>query len=97
MSHGAKPTLQLGNKPAPASAAAADTPLPDLTHAILEDSPRSARLMLWALVAFLLTGLLWAHFAKVEELTRGLGKAIPPGKLQRVQNLEGGIVAGFMG
>ena len=93
MSHGAKPTLQLGNKPAPASAAAADTPLPDLTHAILEDSPRSARLMLWALVACLLTGLLWAHFAKMEGLTRGLGKAIPPGKLQRVQNLEGGIVA----
>ena len=93
MSHGAKPTPPPGDKPAPRDNSAKDTPLPDLAHAILEDSPRSARLMLWALVAFLLTGLLWAHFAKVEELTRGLGKAIPPGKLQRVQNLEGGIVA----
>ena len=93
MSHGAKPTPPPGDKPAPRDNSAKDTPLPDLAHAILEDSPRSARLMLWALVAFFLTGLLWAHFAKVEELTRGLGKAIPPGKLQRVQNLEGGIVA----
>lgn len=70
-----------------------EAPLPDLAHAILEDSPRSARMMLWALVAFIVTGLTWAHFAEVEELTRGQGKAIPSGKLQRIQNLEGGIVA----
>lgn len=70
-----------------------EAPLPDLAHAILEDSPRSARLMLWALVAFIVTALTWAHFAEVEELTRGQGKAIPSGKLQRIQNLEGGIVA----
>ncbi len=70
-----------------------EAPLPDLAHAILEDSPRSARLMLWALVAFIVTALTWAHFAEVEELTRGQGKVIPSGKLQRIQNLEGGIVA----
>ncbi|PAU87953.1 hemolysin secretion protein D [Pseudomonas sp. WN033] len=77
----------------PAARTITEAPLPDLAHAILEDSPRSARLMLWALVAFIVTGLTWAHFAEVEELTRGQGKAIPSGKLQRIQNLEGGIVA----
>lgn len=37
--------------------------------------------------------LLWAGFAKVDEVTRGDGKAIPSSKLQKIQNLEGGIVA----
>src|SRR5690606_14685950 len=37
--------------------------------------------------------LLWAHFAEVDEVTRGDGKAIPSSRLQKIQNLEGGIVA----
>nr|WP_245748099.1 HlyD family type I secretion periplasmic adaptor subunit [Halopseudomonas yangmingensis] len=70
-----------------------EVPLPDLTEAILEDSPRNSRMLLWALAALVLSALLWANFAEVEEITRGQGKAIPPGKLQRIQNLEGGIVS----
>src|SRR5690606_40378717 len=31
-------------------------------------------------------------FAQVEEVTRGDGKAIPSSRLQKIQNLEGGIV-----
>ncbi|SFM17247.1 HlyD family type I secretion periplasmic adaptor subunit [Halopseudomonas yangmingensis] len=99
----------MSRAPEPASAPAATTghvqlktsrksaqtevPLPDLTEAILEDSPRNSRMLLWALAALVLSALLWANFAEVEEITRGQGKAIPPGKLQRIQNLEGGIVS----
>ena len=70
-----------------------DEPLPEVSKALVEDAPRVVRLTIWALVGFFLFALLWAHFAVVDEVTRGDGKAIPSSKLQKIQNLEGGIVA----
>lgn len=70
-----------------------DAPLPEVRKAAVEDAPRLVRLTIWGLLAFILFGLLWAHFAHVEEVTRGDGKAIPSSRLQKIQNLEGGIVA----
>jgi membrane fusion protein, adhesin transport system len=61
--------------------------------ALIEDAPRLVRLTIWGLVAFVLFLVLWAHFAIVDEVTRGEGKAIPSSRLQKIQNLEGGIVA----
>lgn len=37
--------------------------------------------------------ILWASLASIDEVTRGEGRAIPSSRLQKVQNLEGGIVA----
>lgn len=68
-------------------------PLPDVRKALIEDAPRLVRLTIWGLVAFVLFLVLWAHFAIVDEVTRGEGKAIPSSRLQKIQNLEGGIVA----
>lgn len=68
-------------------------PLPEVRKALIEDAPRLVRLTIWSLVGFSLFALLWAHFAVVDEVTRGDGKAIPSSKLQKIQNLEGGIVA----
>ncbi len=70
----------------------AGEPLPDVRKALSEDAPRVVRLTIWSLVGFFLFALLWAGFAQVDEVTRGDGKAIPSSKLQKVQNLEGGIV-----
>lgn len=70
-----------------------DEPLPEVSKALVEDAPRVVRLTIWALVGFFLFAVLWAHFAVVDEVTRGDGKAIPSSKLQKIQNLEGGIVA----
>jgi adhesin transport system membrane fusion protein len=53
----------------------------------------SAHWILWAVVAFLLVGLLWAHYAEVDEVTIGQGEVIPSSRVQVVQNLEGGIIA----
>ncbi|MCQ4349097.1 HlyD family type I secretion periplasmic adaptor subunit [Pseudomonas stutzeri] len=64
-----------------------------MRKALVEDAPRLVRLTIWALIGFVLFFLIWAHFAVVEEVTRGDGKAIPSSRLQKVQNLEGGIVA----
>ncbi|UFQ96571.1 HlyD family type I secretion periplasmic adaptor subunit [Pseudomonas wenzhouensis] len=68
-------------------------PLPEVRKALIEDAPRVVRLTIWALIGFVAFFLLWAHFAEVEEVTRGDGKAVPSSRLQKIQNLEGGIVA----
>ncbi len=68
-------------------------PLPEVSKALVEDAPRVVRLTIWTLIGFFVFLLLWANFAVIDEVTRGDGKAIPSSKLQKIQNLEGGIVA----
>ena len=51
------------------------------------------RLTIWAMIGFFVFLLLWANFAVIDEVTKGEGKAIPSSKIQKIQNLEGGIVA----
>jgi len=64
----------------------------EVDGAALEDSPRLARITVWVVCALLLTALIWANFAVLDEVTTGQGKAIPSSKIQVIQNLEGGIV-----
>lgn len=68
-------------------------PLPEVNKALIEDAPRIVRMTIWGVIAFFLFMGLWANFAIIDEVTRGEGKAIPSSKLQKIQNLEGGIVA----
>ncbi|WP_060513219.1 HlyD family type I secretion periplasmic adaptor subunit [Pseudomonas sp. NBRC 111124] len=68
-------------------------PLPEVNKALIEDAPRVVRLTIWGVIAFFLFLIVWACFAPIDEVTRGEGKAIPSSKVQKVQNLEGGIVA----
>ncbi|QLF94317.1 HlyD family type I secretion periplasmic adaptor subunit [Pseudomonas sp. ABC1] len=67
--------------------------VPEVNRALVEDAPRIVRLTIWGIVAFLLFMLVWAGFARIEEVTKGDGKAIPSSRLQKIQNLEGGIVS----
>lgn len=53
--------------------------------------PGLDRLMM-ALIALVGFFLVWAAFARIEEVTTGSGRVVPASKLQVVQNLEGGIV-----
>ncbi|WP_347903084.1 HlyD family type I secretion periplasmic adaptor subunit [Pseudomonas purpurea] len=68
-------------------------PLPEVNKALIEDAPRVVRLTIWAIIGFFVFLLLWANFAVIDEVTKGDGKAIPSSKIQKIQNLEGGIVA----
>ncbi|EIK63022.1 HlyD family type I secretion periplasmic adaptor subunit [Pseudomonas lactis] len=68
-------------------------PLPEVNKALIEDAPRVIRLTIWAIIAFFIFLVVWAGFSQIDEVTRGDGKAIPSSKLQKIQNLEGGIVA----
>ncbi|MBP0950123.1 HlyD family type I secretion periplasmic adaptor subunit [Pseudomonas sp. 20GA0080] len=60
--------------------------------AMADPSSRALSLTVWVTAALLLSALLWAGFAVLEEVTTGEGKAIPSSKVQVIQNLEGGIV-----
>jgi len=68
-------------------------PLPEVNKALIEDAPRVIRLTIWAIIAFFVFLVVWAGFSSIDEVTRGDGKAIPSSKLQKIQNLEGGIVS----
>ncbi|MDB5983908.1 MAG: HlyD family type secretion rane fusion protein [Pseudomonas sp.] len=68
-------------------------PLPEVNKALFEDAPRVVRLTIWVLIAFFVFLVLWANYAVIDEVTKGDGKAIPSSKLQKIQNLEGGIVS----
>lgn len=68
-------------------------PLPEVEKALIDDAPRIVRLTIWGVIAFFVFLLAWAHFAVIDEVTKGDGKAIPSSKIQKIQNLEGGIVA----
>jgi len=48
--------------------------------------------LLWGIAAVIFSLLIWAYFTQVEIVSHSMGKVIPSGKLQVVQNLEGGIV-----
>lgn len=65
----------------------------EVNKALLDDSPRVVRITLWAILAFFVIMIAWASLADIDEVTRGDGKAIPSSRLQKIQNLEGGIVA----
>src|SRR5262245_48327404 len=55
-------------------------------------TPRTARMLLMTTIAMVVTGLIWAHFAVLEEVARGNGRVVPSRLTQYVQSLEGGIV-----
>ncbi|MCU6683198.1 HlyD family type I secretion periplasmic adaptor subunit [Leclercia sp. H6W5] len=65
----------------------------EVNKALLDDAPRVVRVTLWAIFAFFIAMIFWASLANIDEVTRGEGRAIPSSRLQKVQNLEGGIVA----
>ena len=68
-------------------------PLPEVEKALIDDAPRIVRLTIWGVIAFFVFLVSWAHFAVIDEVTKGDGKAIPSSRIQKIQNLEGGIVA----
>lgn len=67
--------------------------LPDYDYALRARTTRFAHMLTLGVSAFCLTFLIWAHFAKLDEVTRGDARVVPSSKIQVVQNLEGGILA----
>ncbi len=61
-------------------------------RALYEQHYSRSRIIVVSLVVICVLLILWAKFAAIDEVTRGMGVVIPSGKVQTVQNLEGGIV-----
>ena len=72
---------------------AAMDPAADVRNAILLQSPRGGRIIIWMTFLFFVAFIVWAANSEVEEVTRGMGKVIPSRQIQKVQNLEGGILS----
>jgi adhesin transport system membrane fusion protein len=64
----------------------------DVRAAVELRTPRTARMLLITICAMLFCGVVWAHFAILDEVKRGDGRVIPSQQMQVVQTLEGGIV-----
>ena len=61
-----------------------------------EQTPKRARTLLRWIGIILLALIVWAYFAKVDEVTRGEGRVIPSKQLQVIQSLDGGIVTALL-
>jgi membrane fusion protein, adhesin transport system len=65
----------------------------DADNAILYQEPIRARALLRFLFWIFVLFLVWASFAKLNEVTRGEGKVVPFSQVQVLQSLDGGIVS----
>ncbi|MGX7005602.1 HlyD family type I secretion periplasmic adaptor subunit [Caballeronia sp. KNU42] len=65
----------------------------DLRESMLAQSIPGTMVVLYLVVAVIFGGLMWAKFARVEEITQGQGKVVPVMREQIIQSLEGGILA----
>jgi adhesin transport system membrane fusion protein len=81
---------------------AADTPalaagdaafMNDLRESLLTQSTPGSKLVLYLISIVFVGGLIWAHYARVEEITVGEAKIISKSREQVIQSLEGGILA----
>lgn len=57
-----------------------------------EELPLSRHLILIGTIASITLLILWASWAKLDEVTRGDGKIIPSSEIQKISSLEGGII-----
>ncbi len=64
----------------------------DIRSAVELRTPRTSRLVLLCTLALLVVGVVWAHFAVLDEVKRGNGKVISSRQTQVLQSLEGGLV-----
>jgi adhesin transport system membrane fusion protein len=65
----------------------------DLRESLLAQFIPGTMITLYLVAAILVSGVVWAKFARVEEITQGQGKVIPASREQIIQSLEGGILA----
>ncbi len=68
----------------------------DVNAANLHGASLPSHMLLWITFGFVVIALTWAHFATLDEVTRGSGKIIPSSHIQVIQNLEGGILSAIL-
>lgn len=64
--------------------------------AMLEQEPLRAKKLLYWVAVILVVFMVWAHYTKIDEVTRGEGRVTPSGQVQVIQSLDGGIVTDIL-
>lgn len=62
-------------------------------EALAKNKVEGLNLPLFGSLLTIVALVVWACYAQVDEVTKGVGKVIPSSSIQTVQNLEGGILA----
>lgn len=65
----------------------------DLRESLLKQTTPGSKAVLYLIAVVMVVGLIWAKFARVEEITQGEAKIISKSREQVIQSLEGGILA----
>lgn len=66
--------------------------LDDLQNAIIMQKTPKSMLALWLMLLITICALVWAHFAHVEEITKGDAKVIPASHEQVIESFEDGTL-----
>ena len=64
----------------------------DVYGAMMLSSPKKHRIVIRALMVFIVCFFVWAYFASLDVVTRGTGKVIPSSQIQIIQSLDGGVL-----
>ena len=56
-------------------------------------SSRRANYAFYIIILFVICVVTWAGVSEIDEIARGDGKVIPSSKIQKIQNLDGGIIS----
>lgn len=59
---------------------------------IKKQSLRGSRALVWLSLLAIIALIVWAYFAKIDEVVRGEGKVVPSQQVQVIQSLDGGVV-----
>ena len=70
--------------------------MPDRVVAETEAAPLFTHGIVLLTALFVVSSLVWANYASLEEVARAQGRVISSSQIQIIQNLEGGIIAEVM-
>ncbi|MGL5874664.1 MAG: response regulator [Xenococcaceae cyanobacterium] len=62
------------------------------SEVVLRQSPKWSRAIIWSIIGVTTFGLLWASFAKIEQVVPAQGQLKPEGKVQEIQAPLNGVV-----
>ena len=68
----------------------------DADWARLQQEPLRARSLLRLAAVALLVLVVWAAFAKIDEVTRGEARVVPTSQVQIIQSVDGGVVEALL-
>ena len=65
----------------------------DLSEALLAQATPASSALLYLIMVFLVSGIVWASIARVDEVTQADARVIPSNREQIVNSLEGGVLS----